>query len=179
MIAGSIVPGRTDDSMTVTAGRTSIQEERKGMGERRERPDWDTYFLDVARSISARADCRRRAVGAVIVGTDHRVLSTGYNGAPPGRPGCLAGACPRGLLSYEEIEEFSDYDSGPGRCVSIHAEVNAVLFSKGDVTGATVYITDPPCPNCRKTLMGAGLARAVWPGGFLRLDGSVTEVLDR
>lgn len=142
------------------------------------RPDWDTYFLGVAHAVSTRADCRRRTVGAVIASRDHRVLSTGYNGAPPGRPGCLAGACPRGLLSYEDIKEFTDYDSGPGRCISIHAEVNAVLFSKGDVAGATVYITDPPCPTCRKVLMGAGLERAVWPEGSLDLTESVVEVLD-
>lgn len=164
--------------MTATTDRPHSKETGNEMGGR-ERPNWDTYFLGVAQSIAARADCRRRTVGAVIVSRDHRVLSTGYNGAPPGRPGCLAGACPRGLLTYEEIKEFSDYDSGPGRCISIHAEVNAVLFSKGDVAGATVYITDPPCPNCRKTLMGAGLDRAVWPEGSLDLTASVVEVLDR
>lgn len=163
--------------MDLLPSATRLREEGEGMGGP-ERPDWDTYFLGVAQSISARADCRRRTVGAVIVSQDHRVLSTGYNGAPPGRPGCLAGACPRGLLTYAEIKEFSDYDTGPGRCISIHAEVNAVLFSKGDVAGATVYITDPPCPNCRKTLMGAGLNRAVWPGGSLDLTSSVAEVLD-
>lgn len=163
--------------MTSTADRALPLEEGRGVGGQ-ERPDWDTYFLGVAQAISARADCRRRTVGAVIASHDHRVLSTGYNGAPPGRPGCLAGACPRGLLSYEDVKEFTDYDSGPGRCISIHAEVNAVLFSKGDVAGATVYITDPPCPTCRKVLMGAGLERAVWPGGSLNLTDSVVEVLD-
>lgn len=142
------------------------------------RPDWDTYFLTIATAVASRADCRRRRVGAVIVGADHRVLSTGYNGAPPGRPGCLSGACPRGLLTYEEVQEFSNYDTGPGRCISVHAEVNAVLFSKGDVAGATAYITDPPCPNCRKVLMGAGVARAVWPEGVLDLTAPTQEVLD-
>lgn len=79
--------------MDLLPSATRLREEGKGVGGP-ERPDWDTYFLGVAQSISARADCRRRTVGAVIVSQDHRVLSTGYNGAPPGRPGCLAGACP-------------------------------------------------------------------------------------
>lgn len=168
----------TDAIMQPLANATTLEDRGSEMGGQ-DRPDWDTYFIGVATAISTRADCRRRTVGAVIVSRDHRVLSTGYNGAPPGRPGCLSGACPRGLLTYEQVQEFSNYDSGPGRCISIHAEVNAVLFSKADVAGATAYITDPPCPNCRKVLMGAGLDRAVWPDGDIDLTGSVTEVLDR
>ena len=31
--------------------------------------------------------------------------------------------------------------------------------------GATAYITDPPCPGCRKALAAAGVVRAVWPDG--------------
>ena len=46
-----------------------------------------------------------------------------------------------------------------------HAEVNALLFATRDTKGATAYITDPPCPGCRKALAAAGIVRAVWPGG--------------
>lgn len=61
------------------------------------RPKWDSYFLGVADAVAARADCTRRRIGAVIVDSDHRIVSTGYNGAPSGKPGCLsAGACVRG-----------------------------------------------------------------------------------
>ena len=128
------------------------------------RPDWDAYYLTIAEAVSARADCRRRRVGCVIT-KDRRILAGGYNGAPSGAPGCLSGACPRGLLSYDEVREFTDYDSGPGRCISLHAEANALLHAGREVRGGTAYITDPPCPGCRKLLAGAGIARAVWPGG--------------
>lgn len=126
------------------------------------RPDWDTYFLGVAKAVAQRADCRRRRVGAVLVSAERRVLSTGYNGAPPGHPGCLEGHCPRGLLTYEQVRAASDYDTGPGRCISVHAEVNAVLFARTDLRGTTCYVTHQPCPSCRKVLLGAGVARAVW-----------------
>lgn len=130
------------------------------------RPGWDTYFLGMAEATSARADCHRRKVGAVLVDQARRVISTGYNGAPSGVPGCLSGGCPRGQLSYEQVAGLSDYDSGPGRCVALHAEVNAILYAADRSTrGATIYINHEPCGPCLRTMAGAGIARAVWPQG--------------
>lgn len=127
------------------------------------RPDWDEYFMAIAAAVATRADCRRRRVGAVIVSSDRRVVSTGYNGAPSGHPGCLDGHCPRGLLSYEQAREFTDYDTGPGRCVAVHAEANALLYARTDCRGATAYVTAKPCPTCRKLLAGAGIERVLYP----------------
>lgn len=137
------------------------------------RPSWDSCFPGIAQAVATRADCRRRRVGAVLVGTDNRVLEVGYNGTPAGHPGCLSGGCPRGLLSYGQVAEFSDYSdpASPGRCIALHAEVNAIIIAGRAARGATIYITDEPCPNCRKTIMGAGVVRAVWPG--FELDTSV------
>lgn len=129
------------------------------------RPAFDDYFLNIAWAVSARADCRRRRHGAVIV-TRNRIVATGYNGAPAGKEGCLAGACPRGLLGYDEVASMTSYDEGPGRCISVHAEQNALLYSsRADVEGGTIFITGEPCPTCRRLIGGSGLVRAVWPGG--------------
>jgi dCMP deaminase len=129
------------------------------------RPTFDAYFLDIAQAVSARADCRRRRHGAAIV-TRNRIVATGYNGSAAGKPGCLAGACPRGLLSYTELPPLTSYDEGPGFCVAVHAEQNALLYSsRADVEGGTIYITGEPCATCRRLIGGSGLVRAVWPGG--------------
>lgn len=125
------------------------------------RPDWDHYFATLAEAVSTRADCRRRQVGCVIVDEDFRVVSTGYNGAPAGDPGCLAGACPRGLLAEDELPSFTNYDFGPGRCISLHAEANALLYAGRAVRGGTAYVTYKPCPTCEKLLAGAGIRRVV------------------
>ncbi|MDR1355604.1 MAG: dCMP deaminase family protein [Propionibacteriaceae bacterium] len=134
-------------------------------------PSWDEYFLMLAKTVSARAKCVRRQVGAVLV-VDKRIIATGYNGAAPGRPDCLEGACPRGLLGYDVVPAFSDYDmpGTPGFCVAIHAEVNALLFATRDTQGGVAYITDEPCSGCRKALAAAGISRAVWPEGEYSAD---------
>lgn len=126
------------------------------------RPDWDTYFLNIARVVASRADCTRRQVGAVIVDDQHRIISTGYNGAAAGAPGCAsAGACPRG---HSDVAPGSSYDTGAGSCIAIHAEANALLYADGHRTrGATLYCTDEPCDGCARLIAGAGITRVVYP----------------
>lgn len=132
------------------------------------RPDWDTYYLQIARAVSARADCTRRKVGAIIVSGD-RIVSTGYNGAPSGKPGCLtSGACPRGLLDVQQVAPGSSYDTGAGSCIALHAEQNAILRAGLDSRGSTLYITDEPCGGCARLIEGAGIARVVFPTPNLR-----------
>jgi dCMP deaminase len=125
------------------------------------RPDWDTYFLDLAATVATRADCSRRQVGAVVV-RDNRIVSTGYNGSPPGGPSCLAGQCPRAASG---VEPGSSYDTGPGSCVAVHAEMNALLYAGVDgCTGSTLYLTHEPCDGCSKAISAAGITRIVWKG---------------
>lgn len=130
------------------------------------RPDWDTYYLNIADVVSTRADCRRRQHGAVIVDTDHRPVSFGYNGAPAGHRGCLDGACPRGTLAYGELASLSggyDDPASPGFCISVHAEANALLLAGRDrCKGAVIYVTGKPCHGCEKLISAAGIARVVY-----------------
>jgi dCMP deaminase len=130
------------------------------------RPGWDDYFLEVARTIAARADCRRAQWGAVIVKAN-RIVSTGYNGAPAGGPSCLAGECPRGLLSLSEVPSgHADYSD----CVAVHAEQNAIAAAtRADTEGATIYLRrydrqgGQPCDMCAKLIAAAGVTRIVCP----------------
>ena len=126
------------------------------------RPDWDKYFLGIASAVAARADCERRKVGAVVV-LNRRVRSTGYNGSAAGEPGCES--CPR---RTSKVAPGSSYDTGAGACVAIHAEANALLYcDRGDLVGATIYITTDPCDGCLKLIKAAGVSRIVWPEGEL------------
>lgn len=155
---------------------------------------WEAYFMGIAEAVSARADCTRRRIGAVIVDRDNRIISTGYNGAPPGRSGCLsAGACPRGqhyrrddIESYPHggelcacgsawpcllaVEHGSSYDAGPGTCIAIHAEANSLLFARASVEGCTIYVTDVPCDGCSRLLDASGIAKSIYKNGEGELD---------
>lgn len=149
------------------------------------RPSWDEYFLMGAAWASTRASCTRRKIGALIVDDRHRVISHGYNGAPPGMPDCLEDACPRGLLSPDQLAHDSPYDdpARPGYCISVHAEGNTMLHAAGrDLVGATMYIassekgvSSKPCPRCQKDLAAAQIKRVVWRDA----DGYMCEDIPR
>lgn len=117
------------------------------------RPGWDEYFISIARTVAGRATCPRASVGAVVV-RDQRILTTGYNGAPPGIAHCTELGC-----------EMRD-----GHCVrTTHAEANAVVQGAlygVSLGGATVYCTHEPCLGCSKLLISAGVAHIVFENEY-------------
>ena len=119
------------------------------------RPDWPNYFLDIAKQVSRRATCSRAMCGAVLV-LDNRIVSTGYNGSPPGTKHCVEADC---------IMEN-------GHCQrAIHAEVNAVVFAHQKLSGAFMYVYKhnlagqsgyTACRECRKVMKAADINTIYW-----------------
>lgn len=141
------------------------------------RPGWDEYFISIARAVSARATCMRRAYGAVIA-LDNSIVSTGYNGAPSGMQDCLeAGECTRKAMGIPHGERYE-------LCHSVHAEANAIIRASAvQLKGATIYIagTDcetgechsEPCMMCKRTILNARISRVVFAdgnGGFHAIE---------
>ena len=125
------------------------------------RPDWDSYFMEMAQVASKRSTCLRRSVGAVIV-KDKRLLATGYNGTPRGMAHCEEVGCLRTKLNVPsgKMHEL---------CRGIHAEQNAVIQAAVygvSVDGATVYCTHQPCVVCTKILINAGIRRIVYANPY-------------
>ena len=138
------------------------------------RPSWRIYGHLLAVVVSLRGDCTRRQVGAVILDDENRLVSSGYNGAPSGKPGCLEnGACPRGQKSFEETPSDSPYSD----CISIHAEENAVIWARRDLRGCTIYVTDTPCHQCKKTLSAVGIVKVETPEAFPTVMKAVYDTL--
>jgi dCMP deaminase len=126
-----------------------------------QRPDWDTYYLNIAVAVSLRGDCVRAQHGAVIV-KNNKIISTGYNGSPPGSDNsCGAtGQCPRALDANAEHSK-GDYDL----CWSTHAEANAIIrASWEELQGSTIYITGAPCLGCMKLMKSSNIDRYVHIG---------------
>ncbi len=115
------------------------------------RPSWDEYFMTIARDVATRGTCLRRHVGSVVV-RDRRILSTGYNGSPPGQQHCTEVGC---LLEQ-------------GRCIrTLHAEQNALIQAAlhgVSTQNATLYATCRPCHVCARMIVGAGIVRVVFYG---------------
>lgn len=101
-------------------------------------------------------------VGAVLIGTDDRVLSIGYNGSPNGFPDCQVPWDREALL-----EENTKYPW------IIHAELNTILNFKGltsDMQGSTLYTTHFPCSECMKALIQAGVKHVVYKTEVTNMD---------
>ncbi len=120
------------------------------------RPDWDTYFLEIAETVKKRSTCMRRQVGAVLV-RERRILATGYNGAPQNLPHCSDTGCLREKLEVPSGERHEI-------CRGLHAEQNAIIQSAlhgVSTKNSTMYTTDHPCSICAKMLINAGVVQVV------------------
>ena len=125
------------------------------------RPDWDTYFMQIAHIVAQRSTCLRRKVGAVIV-KDKRILTTGYNGAPSGITHCEVTGCLREKLNVPSGQRHE-------LCRGLHAEQNALLQAALhgiSLKGATLYCTNQPCIICAKMLINAGIKEIVFGDGY-------------
>lgn len=118
------------------------------------RQTWDETWLRVARAVGERSLCSRRKVGAVIVDTANRPISTGYNGPPAG----MAWASNCSTFCPRANNKTPDYNN----CVAIHAEANALLFaSRSQFEGGTIYVTHICCFDCAKLIANSGLSKVV------------------
>ena len=76
------------------------------MAEPQKRPEWNEYFLDIAKAVGRRSTCLRRRYGAIIV-KDKIIISTGYNGAPRGEDNCIdTGMCERERLHVPKGQNY-------------------------------------------------------------------------
>lgn len=121
------------------------------------RPDWDEYFMQIAKIVSLRSNCMKRKVAAVIV-KDKRIISTGYNGTPRGVKNCNEGGCPR-------CNSFADSGASLGECLCSHAEENSIVqaaYHGISVKGSMLYSTFSPCLICTKMIINAGIVEVVY-----------------
>src|SRR6202142_1343836 len=123
------------------------------------RPSWDEYFMQIARTVATRATCPRALVGCVLT-REHRMLTTGYHGAPRGVAPCPDAGC---IVVHDHCQRAT------------HAEANAIVqgaLHGVSLEGATAYCTHQPCVNCSKLLISAGIVRIVFETAYPDAVGS-------
>jgi dCMP deaminase len=140
------------------------------------RPDWDDYFIEIAKVVSSRGTCLRRIYGAVIV-RDRVIISTGYNGSPRGMENCIdTQKCTRKELNVPSGERYE-------LCEAVHAEQNAIINAPPDrMKGATIYIAGfeedrsfaggKPCKLCDRIIKNAQIKDIV----YLEKDGTLARI---
>lgn len=113
---------------------------------------WDNYFIKMAFLIASKSKDPSTQVGCVIVGPDHEIRSTGFNGFP------------RGVVENtpERWERPAKYEYVE------HAERNAVYNAARmgtSVKGCVAYLNwEPyPCVECAKAFIQAGITEVVGP----------------
>ena len=107
---------------------------------------WGRRFLKLAQEVSNWSRDPSTQVGAVIA-RDKQVVSLGFNGFPAG---------------IADDDRLLDRPSKMS--LIIHAEPNAILQAKQDLTGCTIY-TYPfmPCSSCALLIVQSGIKKVVAP----------------
>ncbi len=122
-----------------------------------QRPDWNTYFMNLAQVVKTRGNCLLMQVGVVLV-KDKRIIATGYNGTPVGLQNCTDGGCPRCMKKSKGLIKSGEEK---GSCLCVHAESNAILQSAYhgvSTKNSIMYATYSPCMLCAKEIINAGIS---------------------
>ena len=104
---------------------------------------WDQRFIKLAEHVATWSKDPSTKVGAVIIDSDKRIVSLGFNGYPKGVPD-------KDLhdrsLKYNKI---------------LHAEINAILFAKRDLKDCIMYITNVPCSQCAAAIIQSDIITVI------------------
>ena len=110
---------------------------------------WDSYFFGIADSARMLSKDHATQLGAVIVGPDKEIRSTGYN------------SFPRGIDDHNPARQ-----KRPVKYLFIeHAERNAIYNAARvgiPLKGCILYCEWPPCADCARGAIQAGIVEIVF-----------------
>lgn len=126
---------------------------------------WDKRFLELAEHIASWSRDPSTQCGSVVV-RGKFIVSVGFNGFPAG--------------CKDDDDTYADRPRKYKRV--LHAEMNALLSAKQDLTDCTIYVHPfTPCSQCAAAIIQSGIDRVVTksPSAELveRWGDSITESL--
>ena len=108
---------------------------------------WEEYFRNIANTVKAKSKDINTQIGAVIVGVDNEIVSTGYNSFPRGLDDNAA-------YRQEKPEKYFWFE---------HAERNAIYNAArigASTKGTTMYLSNWfPCADCARGIINAGITQ--------------------
>ncbi len=111
---------------------------------------WHRHFLRQAWLCAEMSKDPSTKTGCVVIDADRCIVSTGYNGFA------------RGV--NDKPDRYNDREV-KYRFV-VHCDTNAIYSAarRGvSLLGCTMYLTGPPCNECMKGIVQAGIHRVIWP----------------
>lgn len=107
--------------------------------------NWTHYFVNIAEVVKTKSKDINTQIGAVIVGRNHEIVSTGYN------------SFPRGIKDLEPERQ-----ERPEKYYWMeHAERNAIYNAARigvSTNHCTMYLTcGMPCADCARAIINAGI----------------------
>jgi len=129
--------------------------------------NWNEYFIHMLDSIKVKSKDQSTLVGAIIVGKDNNILSTGFNGFP------------RGVMETEDeintyapkhlkrtiAEEIAKRHLRPDKYLwTEHAERNAIYNAARHgvaLDGSKMYVDWMPCARCARAIIQSGINRVI------------------
>jgi dCMP deaminase len=116
--------------------------------------DWVNYFREIAEVVKTKSKDSATQIGAVIVGKDNEIVSTGYNSFP-------RGIDDNKIERQERPEKYYWME---------HAERNAIINAARigvSTKGTTMYLTcGVPCCDCTRAIINAGVSQIyIYPSG--------------
>jgi dCMP deaminase len=108
--------------------------------------NWVDYFRNIAEVVKLKSKDVNTQIGAIIVGKDNEIVSTGYNSFPRGINDEV-------LERQERPEKYYWME---------HAERNAIINAARigvSTKGTTMYLTcGMPCCDCTRAIVNAGIS---------------------
>lgn len=127
------------------------------------RPDWNNYFLGLAKVVSQRSHDIHTQHGCVITDRNNRILGVGYNGFP------------RGLDDSKlPTSRPEKYDW------MVHAERNALSNCIVRPDNGIAYVTGQSCCDCIMALWQEGVSKVVMANshGTVQFDAKAQKIFD-
>jgi dCMP deaminase len=108
---------------------------------------WDDYFIGLTYYVASKSKDPSTHIGAVIVGKNHEIRSTGFNGLP------------RGMKESDERNtrpnKYNFYEHGERNAIVNSARIGIPL------EGCTMYTNGIPCVDCARAIIQAGITTVV------------------